>query len=53
MSRRGSLSLQDEGKFDPRSIPLKSWSDYVRIFFYRMGRHPDKQLGERTLGQGV
>lgn len=21
--------LQDEGKFDPRAIPLKSWSDYV------------------------
>lgn len=23
------LFVQDEGKFDPRSIPLKSWSDYV------------------------
>jgi hypothetical protein len=21
--------IQDEGKFDPRSIPLKSWQDYV------------------------
>ena len=27
---RYSLTIaQDEGKFDPRSIPLKSWSDYV------------------------
>jgi chitin synthase len=24
--------LQDEGKFDPRAIPLKSWNDYVRDF---------------------
>jgi len=24
--------LQDEGKFDPRSIPLKSWNDYVSFF---------------------
>lgn len=24
--------LQDEGKFDPRAIPLKSWNDYVRNF---------------------
>lgn len=24
--------MQDEGKFDPRSIPLKSWSDYVSKF---------------------
>jgi hypothetical protein len=23
---------QDEGKFDPRSIPLKSWNDYVSYF---------------------
>lgn len=23
------ISTQDEGKFDPRSIPLKSWNDYV------------------------
>jgi hypothetical protein len=23
-------NFQDEGKFDPRSIPLKSWNDYVR-----------------------
>ena len=23
------LCLKDEGKFDPRSIPLKSWNDYV------------------------
>jgi chitin synthase len=22
-------AFQDEGKFDPRSIPLKSWNDYV------------------------
>ena len=29
------LFSQDEGKFDPRSIPLKSWSDYVsRLLFY-------------------
>lgn len=23
--------FQDEGKFDPRSIPLKSWNDYVSL----------------------
>ena len=25
-----SSLVQDEGKFDPRTIPLKSWNDYVR-----------------------
>lgn len=25
------ISWQDEGKFDPRSIPLKSWNDYVSL----------------------
>ena len=25
------LIVHDEGKFDPKAIPLKSWSDYVRI----------------------
>jgi len=25
--------FQDEGKFDPRAIPLKSWNDYVRSYF--------------------
>ena len=24
---------KDEGKFDPRSIPLKSWNDYVSLVF--------------------
>jgi hypothetical protein len=23
------MNIQDEGKFDPKSIPLKSWNDYV------------------------
>jgi hypothetical protein len=23
-----SADIQDEGKFDPKSIPLKSWNDY-------------------------
>lgn len=26
---RTSFSFQDEGKFDPKAIPLKSWTDYV------------------------
>lgn len=25
------LIVHDEGKFDPKAIPLKSWSDYVRL----------------------
>jgi len=32
-SRNSRFVLKDEGKFDPRSIPLKSWNDYVsRVF---------------------
>jgi hypothetical protein len=27
------LCYKDEGKFDPRSIPLKSWNDYVSRSF--------------------
>lgn len=27
---RSNVFTQDEGKFDPKVIPLKSWSDYVR-----------------------
>ena len=30
-----TFAVQDEGKFDPRSIPLKSWTDYVSNFFFR------------------
>jgi chitin synthase len=26
------MIVHDEGKFDPRSIPLKTWTDYVRGF---------------------
>ena len=25
------LIVHDEGKFDPRSIPLKSWNEYVHL----------------------
>jgi len=28
------LIVHDEGKFDPRSIPLKSWNDYVGLFIH-------------------
>jgi hypothetical protein len=26
--RGKKIVIHDEGKFDPRSIPLKNWSDY-------------------------
>jgi hypothetical protein len=29
-----TLCSKDEGKFDPRSIPLKSWNDYVSPSFH-------------------
>lgn len=32
VSSKSNILLQDEGKFDSRAIPLKSWSDYVRAF---------------------
>ena len=28
--------IQDEGKFDPKSIPLKSWSEYVCFPSYHL-----------------
>ena len=28
------LIVHDEGKFDPRSIPLKSWNEYVRPSYF-------------------
>ena len=31
--------LQDEGKFDPRAIPLKSWSDYVSWMSFHCQRN--------------
>lgn len=47
--------VQDEGKFDPRSIPLKSWNDYVRIADYVVCGCVVLiiSLGKRALGQGV
>jgi chitin synthase len=30
---KDSHCFQDEGKFDPRSIPLKSWNDYVSVLW--------------------
>lgn len=27
------MVIHDEGKFDPRSIPLKSWNEYEWVVF--------------------
>ena len=48
------LIVHDEGKFDPKAIPLKSWSDYVSeheqsCCFNRLTRC----VGKRALGQGI
>lgn len=44
--------LQDEGKFDPRSIPLKSWNDYENELWDKESNHsigswipPEKNFG--------
>ena len=33
-SRLANVAVQDEGKFDSRSIPLKSWTDYVNDLLF-------------------
>ncbi|KAK1233332.1 hypothetical protein PQX77_003520 [Marasmius sp. AFHP31] len=33
------VALQDEGKFDPRAIPLKSWSDYENELWDKESNH--------------
>ncbi|KAL7424340.1 hypothetical protein Q5752_000022 [Cryptotrichosporon argae] len=38
------LVIHDEGKFDPRSIPLKSWNDYENELWDRESAHSDAAL---------
>ena len=48
------LIVHDEGKFDPRSIPLKSWNEYVCLSPLRSlkTRILTCTAGKRALGQG-
>ena len=34
------LVVHDEGKFDPASIPLKSWQDFENELWEQVSRHP-------------
>ncbi|KAK8846712.1 hypothetical protein IAR55_005799 [Kwoniella newhampshirensis] len=38
------IVIHDEGKFDPRSIPLKSWNDYENELWDQESVHSDKYL---------
>ncbi|KAG8850411.1 hypothetical protein FRB91_009071 [Serendipita sp. 411] len=53
MGEKGKkLIVHDEGKFDPRSIPLKSWNDYENELWDKESNHsigswipPEKEFG--------
>ena len=52
-STRYLSRIQDEGKFDPRAIPLKSWQDYENELWDKESNHsigswvpPSKKLNE-------
>ena len=45
----GLICFQDEGKFDPRSIPLKSWNDYVSHCIYKFLWQSNVSIQENEL----